>query len=325
MRIPTRLLLLATATALSFFGSAPSISAQRNPTMPEQQRENDKEALFAKFIELKQVPIAERQRLAFDVGKEYLFKFGRDNDANARTVQKFVTEYAKVRHAYEIDTAYGAKNYTKTFELGRPILKQEPDNFHVLAVMTEAGYDNLQAGNASLNAETIQYARKAIQLVDDGKVTQPDPFTSIDIARGYLNFTLGWLLKEQSPVEAAGAFLKAAQSDSPYRTEPLVYNRLGIAILKGEYQQLSAEYNEKFGNKPPSAEQQAMLEKIIHLSERAIDAYARAYALSNNPQQQEARTKMLAQLTTLYKTFHNNSDAGLNELLATVLSKPLPR
>ena len=110
MLIPTRLLLLATATAMLFFGFAASISAQRNPTMPEQQRENDKEALFAKFIELKQVPIAERQRLAFDVGKEYLFKFGRDNDANARTVQKFVTEYAKVRHAYEIDTAYGAKN-----------------------------------------------------------------------------------------------------------------------------------------------------------------------------------------------------------------------
>ena len=33
---------------------------------------------------------------------------------------------------------------------------------------------------------------------------------------------------------------------------------------------------------------------------------------------------MLAQLTSLYKSFHNNSDAGLNDLIATVLSKPLP-
>jgi hypothetical protein len=40
--------------------------------------------------------------------------------------------------------------------------------------------------------------------------------------------------------------------------------------------------------------------------------------------QQEARTKILAQLTTLYRNFHNNSDTGLNELIATVLSKPLP-
>ena len=33
---------------------------------------------------------------------------------------------------------------------------------------------------------------------------------------------------------------------------------------------------------------------------------------------------MLAQLTTLHKSFHNNSDSGLNGLIATVLSKPLP-
>jgi len=55
-----------------------------------------------------------------------------------------------------------------------------------------------------------------------------------------------------------------------------------------------------------------------------IDAYARAVALSATPQQHEARTKILEQLTALYKSFHSNSDEGLNELIATVLSKPLP-
>jgi hypothetical protein len=44
----------------------------------------------------------------------------------------------------------------------------------------------------------------------------------------------------------------------------------------------------------------------------------------SSPQQQETKNKILAQLTALYNTFHNNSDAGLNELIATVLSKPLP-
>jgi len=29
-------------------------------------------------------------------------------------------------------------------------------------------------------------------------------------------------------------------------------------------------------------------------------------------------------LTALYKNFHNNSDAGLDQLIATVLSKPIP-
>jgi hypothetical protein len=99
---------------------------------------------------------------------------------------------------------------------------------------------------------------------------------------------------------------------------------MGVAILKGEFAQLSAEYNEKFGTKPPSAEQAAMLERVGHAAERAIDAYARAVALSTRPEQQEARSKILAQLTELYKNFHNNSDAGLSELISTVLSKPLP-
>jgi RNA-binding protein YlmH len=99
---------------------------------------------------------------------------------------------------------------------------------------------------------------------------------------------------------------------------------MGVAIIKGEFTQLSAEYNEKFGAKQGSAEQRAMLDRVLKTAERAIDAYARAVALSTKPEQQEARTKILAQLTGLYKNFHNNSDAGLEELIATVLTKPLP-
>jgi hypothetical protein len=45
---------------------------------------------------------------------------------------------------------------------------------------------------------------------------------------------------------------------------------------------------------------------------------------SSRAEQQEARGKILVQLTTLYKNFHNNSDEGLNELIAGVLSKPIP-
>ncbi len=93
-------------------------------------------------------------------------------------------------------------------------------------------------------------------------------------------------------------------SNSPYRNDPLIYDRLEIAILKGEFAQVSAEYNEKYGNKEPSPEQKAMFERINHFGERAVDAYARAVALSTSPQQQELKTKILAQLTALStKTF----------------------
>jgi hypothetical protein len=319
-----RLVVIAITTALLWFGLAASISAQRNPTMPSQSNDSGKESLYAQFTEYRNSVNPEQHRLAYPVAKDYVRRYGADNDRYAREVQKFVDDYEQGARDFEVYKAYGAKNYAKTFELGQPLLKKVPEDFFLLATLTEAGYENALAGNASLNTETVEYARKAIQLIEAGKVTKADPFKSMEIARGFLNATLGWFLKDQSPVEAAHAFLKAAQSDSPYRTDPSIYHRMGGAILKGEFSQLSAEYNEKFGAKPPSAEQTAMFERIKHLVERAIDAYARAVALSTKPEQQEAKSKILAQLTALYKNFHNDSDAGLNELISTVLSKPLP-
>lgn len=292
--------------------------------MPSQSTDNLKEDLYAEFTEAKKSVNPEVRKLAYPTAKEYLRRFGGDNDYYAKEVQSFVDEYERNQRNIEILSTYNAKTYAKTFELGRGSLKTAPEDFFVLGVLAEAGYENAVAGNASLNAETIDYARRAIKLLDSGKVTKADPFKSMDIARGFLNFSLGWFLKDQSPVEAAAAFLNAVKSDSPYRNDASVYYRLGVATLKGEFTQLSAEYNEKFGGKPPSPEQTAMFSRLKLLGERAIDAYARAVALMTKPEQQEARNKILAQLAALYKNFHNGSDAGLTEFIGTVLSKPIP-
>lgn len=324
--------LITIASALLLLASAATISAQTlptnpmnpaNPTMASRQFEDEKEALYAQFNDFKRNPNPEQQRFAYQAAKDYMRRFGGDSDAETKEVRRFVTGYEQAMHEHELYTAFDAKTYAKMFELGRPLLKSEPENFFVLAILTEAGYESALGGNAGLNTETTDYARRAIHLIEAGKATKADPFKNLELARGYLNSALGWFLRDQSPVEAAAAFLKAAQSDSPYRTDPSIYHRLGVAIIKGEFTQLSAKYNEQFGAKPPSPEQGAMLERILHLAERAMDAYARAVALSTKPEQQEARAKILAQLTALYKNFHNNSDAGLNELISTVLSKPI--
>ena len=314
----------AVITTVLVFSLGITVSAQRNPTMPSQQSDSNKENLYAQFTDYRKSLNPEERRLAYPAAKDYLRKYGGDNDSNARDVQKFVTDYERAVHDGDVFSAYTAKNYLKSFELGRPRLKTDPDDFFVLATLTEAGYESAIAGNATLNEETTGYARRAIKLLEAGKLAKPDPFKNMEFARGFLNSALGWFVKDQAPAEAAAAFLKAAQSDTPYRTDPAIYHRMGVAILKGEFASLSAEYNEKYGAKQSSAEQSAMLERVMHAGERAIDAYARAVALMDRPEQQEAKGKILAQLTTLYKNFHNNSDTGLNELIATVLSKPLP-
>lgn len=311
------------AIALSLFALAAATFAQRNPTMAEQQRDNDKERLFAQYIQHKRIPQSNEQRIAYEAGKEYLRLFGTDLDPNAKEVKRFVTEYEKVRRQYDIDIAYNTKNYLKTFEIGRTLLQKQPEDFYVLGTLVEAGYDNSVAGNQSLNPETIGYARKALQLLEGGKVSKSEPFTTIPIAHGFLNFALANLIRDQSPIEAVAAYRKAVQTDSPFKNDASAYHRMGIAIIKGEFAQLSNEYNDKYGSKQGSPEQAAMLKRVLLLAEQAIDAYARAVALTSNAGQEEARAKILEQLTALYKNFHG-SEAGLNELIATVLSKPLP-
>ena len=300
------------------------VRGQSNPSMTSRGLDNDKETLYAQFTDYRRNPNPEQQRFAYPAAKEYLRRFGGNDDAETKEVRRFVVGYERAMRERDLYAAFDSKNYKKVFELGQPIVKSDPEHFFVLGIMTEAGYESSLSGSTSLNSETADYARRAIQLIEADKASKPDPFKSLEVARGYLNFVLGTLVKDEKPVEAAAAFTKAAKSDSLYRTEPATYVRLGAALLKGEFAQLSAEYNEKFGNKPASAEQNAMLQKITHVVERVIDAYARAVALSTKPEQKEARDKILAQLTTIYKNFHNNSEAGLNELIAGVLSKPLP-
>jgi tetratricopeptide (TPR) repeat protein len=318
---PTKLFLAALTAVLLL---SAGVFAQRNPTMSAEQRDLDKETTFARFSELSRGLTAESQRLAYEAGKRYLKQFEGDRDADARIVRKFVDAYEKNAGGYDVLTAYKVKNYAKTLELGRKALELQPENFLVLAVLSEAGFDKAQTGDTSSIPETIGYLRRAIKVLDTGKVSNPDPFPSTGAAHGFLNVALAQFIKDQSPVEAAAAFRKAVAVEGPYREDPVVFHRMGIAIIKGEFQQLSNEYNQKYGSQKASAEQQAMLQQVLKVGDRAIDAYARAAALSTKPEQQPLKAKLMEQLTALYKSLHNNSDVGMNELISSVLSKPLP-
>ena len=302
----------------------PTIQRPSNPPMASAELDNEKEASYARFNDYKRNPNPEQQRYAYPTAKEYLRRWGSAKDAETKEVIKWVADYERGMRQSELYAAYDAKDYGKVFELAGPLVKSDPQYFFGLSILTEAGYESLLTRNTSRNAETAEYARQAIALVESGKVSNVDPFKSLEVARGFLNYALGSIVKDEKPAEAAAAFLKAVKSDSPYHTDPLAYHRLGIAIYKGQLTPLSGEYNDKFGGKPSSPEQTAMLNRIMHLAEQTIDAYARAVALNTKPEQQDARGKILVQLTTLYKSFHNNSEEGLTELVAGVLSKPIP-
>ena len=292
--------------------------------MTGQLNDADRETLYTRFSEHKKIPLAERQKLAYEAARDYVKRYSAEQDGRLAEMRRFVKEYERVMGNFEVYQAFSAGNYAKTFELGRAALQKDPENFYVLAILAHAGYANHLRGDPKLTEEALGAANRALAIVESENITKTDPFASAAEARGFLNFAVGMFELSLAPEKAEAALVKAAKAESSYKENPITYDMLGIAILKGKYAQVSAEYNTKFGNKPPSPEQQAMLQQIIKLGNRAIDAYARAVALSSKPDQHESRARMMAKLVQLYKNFHEGSDNGLNELITGVLAKPLP-
>ena len=308
------LLLIIFATLSLAFIATPVLAQEMPP---------EKVALYTKYYELKKGG-EEGQKQAYEVAKEFLQKYGNDDDQYVKAVKVFVAAYEKLSREVPFWKAYNAKDYPKAFEAGRQAVNSDPENFAILASLARAGYLNAFGGNNSLNTEALGYAKRALELIDTNKVSKPDPFASTDEARGFLNYASGYFQRDDAPLDATKALIKAAQT-GPTRTEPSTYYLLAQTILKGEYDPLEKEYNEKYKGKDETPESKAMFDKLIAVANRAIDAYARSVALSTKPEQAQSKSKALAELTDLYKSFHQNSDAGLSDLIATVLSKPLPQ
>jgi len=261
------------------------------------------------------------QPAAYQAAKEYLATCTTE-DQYSKALKKFVDEYdrinADVTNRKQLDEAIQKKNYPEQMRLGKAILATEPDNVTVNLVMGVAGLSD-----ASLLSESAQYAKKAIELVEAGKPVAP-LFTSKDQALAYLNYVLAKSTVKSNPTEAIPYFLKAAKFDSDLKKKPQLYLELAGAYAEGPQAKLTDEYNAKVGpDKTETPESKLVLANLNQVIDRQIDALARATALADAAN----KKTFMDELTKLYKYRHNGEagvEAGVNELVASVLSKPLP-
>jgi hypothetical protein len=141
---------------------------------------------------------------------------------------------------------------------------------------------------------------------------------------GLRYYIAAWSL-ESAPEETVTQLLKVAQSNSIFAKEPATFQLLGAAYYNGELKKLADQYKTLYEGKEETPESKALFDRINLVLDRVIDAYARAVALSNtNPKYAATANALRPVLTALYKQRHENSEAGLNELIASVLNKPLP-
>ena len=121
MKKSSHLILAAVTSSLLLCVLSADVSAQINPTMPSQSSDNLKESLYAQFNDYRKSINPDERKYAYPAAKDYLRKFGGDNDTNAKDVQKFITDYERAAYYLDIFAAYNAKNYAKAMNFGRPI------------------------------------------------------------------------------------------------------------------------------------------------------------------------------------------------------------
>jgi hypothetical protein len=315
-------LAFANTTELKAQTPTPSPAQAASPAQGDCTPEN-KSAWYAEF----RANFKTDQNKAYDLAKKYLACPAEPGEETIRNYLQntFVAVIEKARRTPKVtELVYDKRDYPKAFELGRQILAEDPNNVKVLMDLAYAGAANAKVDTYS--AESLGYAKKAIQLIESG--TAPEvwvPYANKEDALGYLNNAVGVLTLQKNPAEALPYLLKAAQLEGKLKKQPFVYGLIGDAYQTGPYDKLFSEYQAKYAGKDETPESKLALENVNQVIDRMIDAYARAVSLSGTDAANAASKKAwMETLTTWYKYRHNQSDAGLTDLIAQVMSKPLP-
>lgn len=256
----------------------------------------------------------EHQDLAFQATEDWIATCPTDESPYSVALKKFNTAYKVATSAdstkKQFEDAYLKKNYADQMRLGKQVIVAEPDNPAVYIIMGTAGL-----GDPNQLAESVQYAKKAIEMIEAGKPFLP--MATKDQALAYLNDAIGKAALKAKPEEAIPYFLKAGRLESELKKNPQLFADLAGAYGEGPIVRLSEDYK-KFTTETP--ESKLAIENLNQYIDRQIDALARATALTTNV----AGKKALMDLLTGLYTDRHKSTTGLDDLLAKVLSTPIP-
>ena len=318
----------ATVALLAMPVAATKLITNADETVQDQCTPEAKNATYQEFIKIRK----DDQAKAFELAKKYL---ACPAAAEVTPEQQKIIDYLKkwsvqyeegMKKITFKKLLYTDKKYPEAYALGREMLAKEPDNLYVLVHLGVNGYVLTSLKNPQLNTESVDAARKALQALEGGKAFEEwDPLAGKDAALAYLNFTIGTQTLEADPANALKNLIKAAQYETPLKKSPYTYAYIAGAYETGPYAKQSEEYKRVYGGKDETPESKLALANINQLVDRMIDGYARAVSLAGNTADfAKQKPVWVESLTTWYKYLHNGSQEGMDQLIATITSKPLP-
>ncbi|MEO8433423.1 MAG: hypothetical protein ABI596_00885 [Pyrinomonadaceae bacterium] len=326
MKYTIRLVILAAMLALTL----PALTqAQTGNGSAGECTDETKGKLYTEYYENRKGKTAEHpngdQNVAYDAAKKYLAACPNadDTDQYAKVLKKFVASYELETRRGDFLTAFDKKNYQEVMKLGKSVLNDDPNYVRAYLLLGNIGYLASIGGNNSLNAESANYARKAIEMLEAGKTADDwRPFLNKDDALAWLNYSLGKTTPNLT--DSIPYLLKGARYESVLKKDPRTFIGIEQAYENGPYAKLSEDYKQYTG-KAESPEQKLALENINQIVDRMLDGYARAIALAgNDPKHQANKALWTENMTEWYKFRHNKEVTGMTEFVAGILTKPLP-
>jgi tetratricopeptide (TPR) repeat protein len=264
--------------------------------------------------------------VAYRAAADYLAKYTKDKDQYVDFLQKWMAAYDRDERKRKLPGLINEKNFAEAYSTGAKILADEPNYLRAQIDLGYAGYIAASSRVETYTPDALNYARKAIQALEEGKVpSEWAPFKGKDDTLAYLYYAVGFMILKPNPDQAIDSLLKAASFESDIKKNPRTYYFLAAAYEAGPYKVQSAAFQQKYGNQPETPESKAALDKVNTLIDRMIDAYARAIsAAGNDPATEQNRRDWQTAMTNYWKFRHGGSDAGMTEFIASALSRPLP-
>ncbi len=198
------------------------------------------------------------------------------------------------------------------FKLATELLAKNPDNIDVLVQMTRAGAAEVKKRNREHIDVSLQYALKAIALIEAG--TKPanvgdEAWAGYTSSLGEMYQDTAILYLGKGDITEAKARLDKATTLRPY--DPSNFALLG-RVIHADYVKQMDDYQKLPEGKP----KEERLKQLDTMLDPIIEAYAHAAGLAlGRPEYQALMQQVIPDLTNYYKYRHKDSTKGLQELI----------
>lgn len=311
-------------------------------------------ALYDKFLEAFKVKTIEGRKAFTELGKQYVEKYGTCEATKTntdyfntnipkweKTIKDMEGAAATANLTGRFDKALTAKNWDETFASGKEILAKDPEGFRSVEIaLAGIGGEEALKGNNKYNDDALRYAKQSIADLQANK-----PFTVGGKERyglgagefpnkadaiAWLNLYTGYITAVgQKNKQAALPYLYTASqaTGSDTSKNAVVYDLIGSYYfdeLNKVIEQIQTKTKAQSDKDTPEVAQQkvdeikALVAQSNGISERAMDAYSRAFTYAKDA---TIKARYRKNVEDAYKVRFGNT-TGVDAWIGSAVAKP---